>query len=141
MPRKLLSIEARALGRLLHDERHRSTRQRVCPDMTPSIDAAKDWTSNDVRIVEPRPQRTHRTQRSTRSMHRHVGTFAELIRFASRNVHDDAFAMPLDVIHVERHELRASKCRGKPHEQERSISRTKQARWKRFKHHAQVTRR
>jgi hypothetical protein len=52
--REVLSIEARALDRLLHIEHHSSTHQRVCPDTTPAINASKGWTSNDLRNAEPR---------------------------------------------------------------------------------------
>ena len=74
-------------------------------------------------------------------MHGHVGTFSELIGLAPRNVDDDAFVMPRDVIDIELHELRAAKRCGKAHEQERSITHTKHGRRKRFDYRAKIRRR
>src|SRR4051812_38821767 len=103
MPRKVIRLEARALGRLLYDERHRSTRERRCPDTTPPIDTSEDRPALDLRRIEPCSKTRNRTKRTGRNMHRHVGTFAELIRLAPRDVDDDALAMPCDVRNIERH--------------------------------------
>jgi hypothetical protein len=74
-------------------------------------------------------------------MHGHVGAFAELIRLAPRNVHDDALAMPRDVLDIERDELRASKRSRKSDEQQRSIAHAKQTHRQRFDHRAKIRRR
>jgi hypothetical protein len=74
-------------------------------------------------------------------MHGHVGTFAKLIRLAPRDVHDDALAMPRDVIDFERHEFRASECSSEAHEQERSITHAEQSRRQRFDHRTKIRRR
>ncbi len=88
---------------------------------------AKRGLTNDLRRIEPPTKSMHRTERSVRCMHRHVGAFASLIRLAPPHMHDDALAMPRDVRDIERHQLRTAKRSREAHEQQRSITQTEQS--------------